>query len=188
VGEEMKWSAAMWSPRHRELVLFYPESGAEELLRTVWHEAFHQYIEYACSMIQSSVWFNEGHAQLFENTHFDMDDNVVFDVDRDAAMFIKTHLDELTEYLPVFLELDYPQFYAEAQEERTMNYRLAWSMAYFLQIGAPQVRFLPFKNLRTDYMKALVRTRNRNSALQVVLTEEMRKELIAEWREFWKRK
>jgi hypothetical protein len=188
VGEEMKWSAAMWSPRHRELVLFYPESGAEELLRTVWHEAFHQYIEYACSMIQSSVWFNEGHAQLFENTHFDMDGNVVFDVDRDAAMFIKTHLDELTEYLPVFLELDYPQFYAEAQEERTMNYRLAWSMAYFLQIGAPQVRFQPFKNLRTDYMKALVRTRDRNSAIQSVLTEEMRKELIAEWREFWKRK
>lgn len=187
-GEAMKWSAAMWSPRHRELVLYLPERGAEELLRTVWHEAFHQYVEYACSMIQSSAWFNEGHAQLFENTHFDMDGNIVFDVDRDAVVFVKEHLDELSEYLPVFLDMDYPQFYAETPEDRAMNYRLAWSVAYFLQIGAPQVRFQPFKNLRADYMKALVRTRSRDLAVQAVLTEQVRKELVAEWREFWKRR
>jgi hypothetical protein len=69
-----------------------------------------------------------------------------------------------------------------------MNYRLAWSVAYFLQIGAPQVRFQPFKNLRADYMKALVRTRSRDLAVQAVLTEQVRKELVAEWREFWKRR
>ena len=187
-GEAMKWSAAMWSPRHRELVLYLPERGAEELLRTVWHEAFHQYVEYACSMIQSCAWFNEGHAQLFENTHFDMDGNIVFDADRDAVVFVKEHLDELAEYLPVFLDMDYPQFYAETPEDRAMNYRLAWSVAYFLQIGAPQVRFQPFKNLRADYMKALVRTRSRDLAVQAVLTEQVRKELVAEWREFWKRR
>lgn len=187
VGEEMKWTAALWSPEHRELVLYYPEDGSETLLRTVWHEALHQYLEYACSMIQSSAWFNEGHAQLFENTHFDMDGNLVFDIDSEAVVFVKNHLSELAEFLPAFFDMDYQRFYAETYEERTLNYRLAWSLAYFLQIGAPEVRFQPFKNLRSDYMKALVRTRNRHRATQAVLTEQVRKELAEEWKDFWKR-
>ena len=56
VGPEMKWSAALWSPQHRELVLYCPETGSDALLRTVWHEALHQHLDYACSMIQSPAW------------------------------------------------------------------------------------------------------------------------------------
>jgi len=44
VGVEQKWTAALWSPIRRELVLYHPESGTEQLLHTVWHEAFHQYL------------------------------------------------------------------------------------------------------------------------------------------------
>ena len=35
VGWEMRWSAALWSPQHRELVLYYPPGGSETLLSTV---------------------------------------------------------------------------------------------------------------------------------------------------------
>ena len=59
----MTWSAAYWSPQRRELVAYLPPDGGQELLRTIRHEAFHQYLSYATSMISASAWLNEGYAQ-----------------------------------------------------------------------------------------------------------------------------
>ena len=187
VGPEMKWSAALWSPQHRELVLYYPEQGSEALLRTVWHEALHQHLDYACSMIQAPVWFNEGHAVLFEHTHFDLDGNVVFDTVQDAVAAIKANPSGIAELLPAFLQMDYAEFYSGSNEDRILKYHIAWSIAYFLQVGAPEVRFQPFRDLRSDMMKTLVRTRRRDEALKVVMTDDMQRELVAEWLSFWKR-
>ena len=187
VGWEMQWSAALWSPQHRELVLYYPLNGSETLLRTVWHEALHQHLDYACSLIQMPPWFNEGHAALFEHTHFDADGNPVFELDHEAVQAIKGDIASLAEFLPALLDMDYPEFYAGNNEERRLKYQLAWSLAYFLQIGAPKVRFQPFKTLRADLMREAVRTRSRNEATRIVLTDEVRKDLLAEWHAFWKR-
>lgn len=187
VGPEMQWSAALWSPQHRELVLHWPEGGSDALLQTVWHEALHQYLDYACSMIQSPVWFNEGHAVLFEHTHFDMDGNIAFDLVPAAVAAVKSNPAAIAEQLPDFLSMDYAEFYSGTQEERVLKYHIAWSIAYFLQTGAPEVRFQPFRNLRSDMLKALLRTRRRDEASKAVLTDELQKELISEWLSFWKR-
>ena len=187
VGGDMKWSAALWSPQHRERVLCYDERGAESLLRTMWHEALHQHLDYACSMKQTPPWFNEGHAELFEHTHFDMDGNIVFDPDPAAAPQIQANAAALAEMLPQLFDMDYPEFYAGTNEERILKYRLAWSLAYFLQIGAPEVRFQPFKDLRTDMMRATIRTGRRDEATRVVLTDAMRRDLVDEWLAFWKK-
>ena len=187
VGLEMKWSAALWSPQHRELVLFYPPGGSETLLRTVWHEALHQHLDYACSMIQTPPWFNEGHAELFEHTHFNMDGELVFDRNPDAVLAIQQNAAVLAESLPTLLDMDYSEFYAGTSAERQLKYQLAWSLAYFLQVGAPKVRFQPFKNLRMDLMAAVVRTRRRDEAMRAVLGGAMRKSLMEEWTAFWKR-
>ena len=40
----MTWSAAYWSPQRRELVAHLSANGEQELLRTIRHEAFHQYL------------------------------------------------------------------------------------------------------------------------------------------------
>ena len=187
VGWEMKWSAALWSPQHRELVLFYPPGGSETLLRTVWHEALHQHLDYACSMIQTPPWFNEGHAELFEQTHFNMEGELVFDPNPDAVQAIQPNAAVLAESLPALLDMDYPDFYAGSGAERQLKYQLAWSLAYFLQVGAPKVRFQPFKTLRMDLMAAVVRTQRRDEAMRRVLNGEMRKSLIEEWTAFWTR-
>ena len=187
VGWDMKWSAALWSPQHRELVLFYPLGGSETLLHTVWHEALHQHLDYACSMIQTPPWFNEGHAELFERTHFDMDGNIVFDLDHEAMQVIKLNAPALLESIPALLDMDYPEFYSGSGEEKRLKYQLSWSLAYFLQIGAPKVRFQPFKNLRSDLMAATVRTKRRDEAMRTVMNDEMRKDLIDEWLAFWKK-
>ncbi|MBO7688147.1 MAG: hypothetical protein J6V72_17315 [Kiritimatiellae bacterium] len=187
VGVEQKWTAALWSPVRRELVLYLPERGADQLLHTVWHEAFHQYLAYAGSMIDSSPWFNEGHAQLFEHSHFDRTGAIVFDRDLQAAAYVQQYAAELAQYMPAVLEMDYPAFYDGTQEEIAAKYRLAWSIAYFLEVGAPQVRFRPFENLRADYLKALVRTRSMREATAEVLAGEAREEFVAAWLDFWEK-
>lgn len=187
VGPEMQWSAALWSPQHRELVLHWPEEGSDALLQTVWHEALHQHLDYACSMIQSPAWFNEGHAVLFEHTRFDMDGNILFEPVPAAVAAIKANPAAIAEQLPALFDMDYADFYSGTTQERALKYHIAWSVAYFLQIGAPEVRFQPFKDLRSDLLHALVRTRSRSEASKAVLTGEMQKQLVAEWLYFWKR-
>jgi hypothetical protein len=187
VGVEQKWTAALWSPVRRELVLYLPETGIDQLLRTVWHEAFHQYLAYAGSMIDSSPWFNEGHAQLFEHSHFDRSGEIVFDRDVRTATFMQAYAAEMAENIPAVLAMDYAAFYDGTREEVSAKYRLAWALAYFLEVGAPNVRFRPFKRLRADYLDALVRTHSMHEATAAVLSGEAREEFVAAWLDFWKR-
>ena len=185
VGVEYQWTAAVWSPERRELVAYISDTGVDGLLKTVRHEAFHQYLAYAGCMITAAPWFNEGHAVLFENTHFDLDGEVAFDVDPNAAAIVRTGVKDFAEMLPAIMRMGYEEFYSGSDEDREAKYAIAWSIAYFLQKGAPELRFQPYKNLRADYMKALVRTRNMHEATRAVLPEEKMKEFVDDWLRFW---
>ncbi len=187
VGMEHKWTAALWDTLHRELVLYLPLDGAQGLLRTVWHEAFHQHLAYASALVTAAPWFNEGHAEMFEHSHLDRKGNVVFDRDQDAAAYVNAYAHELAEMLPEFFALDYDEFYDGTQEEILARYRLAWSLAYFLEIGAPKLRFQPFADLRRDYVKALVDTRSMEEAGRVTLDGDFRKLFISAWLDFWRK-
>ena len=188
VGVEQKNSGALWSPRHRELVLYHSVEGVDHLLREVWHEAFHQYAAYAGAMAESSPWFNEGHAELFRNASVDRKGEVVFGRDPADAAYVQEYASELADVLPALFEMDYAAFYAGTREEVRAKYRLAWSVAYFLEVGAPKIRFQPYRNFRADYMKALVETRSMDEATRRVLGEEKsRDEFVAAWLAFWRR-
>ena len=84
------------------------------------------------------------------------------------------------------MKLDYAAFYDGTQEEIAVRYRIAWSLAYFLEVGAPKVRFQPFADLRADYVKALIYTRSMDEADRAVFTDEFRAKFIAAWLDFWK--
>ena len=186
VGADAKWTAAVWCPERREMVLHYSEEGVEQLLKTVWHEAFHQYLAYAGTMLSAAPWLNEGHAELFENSHYEAEGKLVFDRPRETLDFFHGNCERLAAFVPSVLEMDYDDFYAGTQDERVAKYRLAWSIAYFLQVVAPEVRFAPFASTRADYMDALVRTHERRTATRAALPEDKRKLLVAEWLKFWR--
>ncbi len=187
VGVKHKWTAALWDSLHRELVLYLPRDGAQHLLQTVWHEAFHQYLAYAAALVTPAPWFNEGHAEMFEHSHLDGKGNVTFDKDSEASAYINAYARELAEMLPAFFTIGYDEFYGGTQEEIVARYRLAWSIAYFLEVGAPKLRFKPFAGLRRDYVKALVDTRSMAAAGEDVLADEFRKQFIAAWLNFWRK-
>lgn len=187
VGVDKEWTAALWSPEHRELVLYHPERGSEALLRTVWHEAFHQYLAYAGSMMESSPWFNEGHAELFEHTHFDGKGQLVFEREAESAAYVHEYAPALAELLPSILEMDYAAFYAGEAEDVRARYKVAWSIAYFLEVGAPKLRFQPYADFRADYLKALVETHSMREATAKVFGDEKgRDAFVAAWLAFWR--
>jgi len=185
VGVEYQWTAAVWTPERRELAAYLSDTGVDGLLKTVRHEAFHQYLAYAGCMITAAPWFNEGHAELFEYTRFNIDGEVVFDADPNAAAIVRTGVREFAEMLPAIMRMGYEEFYDGTDAEREAKYAIAWSIAYFLEKGAPEIRFQPYKDLRADYMKALVRTRNMHEATRAVLPEEKMKDFVDDWLHFW---
>ncbi len=186
VGHDKNWTAALWSPEHRELVICLADSNTDELLKTARHELFHQYLSYAAALAETAAWFNEGHAELFANSHFDKDGNIVFDTPDDKTDYIRRNIEMLAKILPFMFDMDYQTFYdGETIEEVRAKYILAWSMAYFLEVGAPDMRFDPFKNLRGDYVKKLVETRSAKDSSRAVFTPEVRNLFIYEWTRFW---
>ena len=175
----MAWTAAYWSPQRRELVAHLSENGEAELLRTIRHEAFHQYLSYATSMIPVSPWLNEGYAQYFEDT-----ESEEWDLGVDLS---DEGLKRLADVLRGVFGMDYEQFYAGSDFERRLKYRLAWSVAVFLEKGADKVRFRPFANLKRDYFAALFQTHDmRKASASAFGDADKLKLFVSEWLKFWK--
>lgn len=175
----MAWSAAYWSPARRELVAYLPPDGTAELLRTIRHEAFHQYLSYATAMLPTSPWLNEGYAQYFEDPG-----STAWGVDADLS---PEGLARLADFLPSLLALDYAAFYGGSDAERRLTYRLAWSVAVFLEKGASEVRFAPFKDVTRDYVEALLATRDPRAATAAAFRNDETVRLFqSEWLRWWK--
>ena len=179
VGEEMKWSAACWSQSRRELVAHLPAGGRDELLKTLRHESFHQYLSYAAAMITVSPWLNEGYAQYFEDV--DDDDWGLGEIPDEGRLAAFASL------IPALLQMDYERFYAGTDAERRLKYRLAWSVARFLERGAPEILKTPFADLKRDYLSALLKTRDMSLATAAAFGSVERVELfVEEWLKYWK--
>jgi hypothetical protein len=181
VGEDMQWSAAYWSSERRELVAYLPEGGSPELMKTIRHEAFHQYLAYATAMISAAPWLNEGYAQYFEDPQ-----NATWKLTTRDEKPTSEEIARYAELIPALIKMDYEEFYSGTDAERRLKYRLAWSIAYFLEKGAPLVRFQPFANLRVDYVNAILRTHDRAAATDAAFgTTERLVLFITEWKRFW---
>jgi hypothetical protein len=174
------WSAAYWCPQRRELVAYLPWDDTKGLVETIRHEAFHQYLSYATAMIATSPWLNEGYAEYFENTN-SLNWQLGFELRKDD-------LTSLAKCIPGLLRLDYPQFYDdETILGRHMKYRLAWSIAAFIENGAPKVRFNPFKDLKRNYVDTLLRTQDALKATDAAFGSKDNLDLfVSEWRRWWK--
>ena len=175
----MAWSAAYWSPSRRELVAHLPSDGEKGLLQTFRHEAFHQYLSYATAMIPVSPWLNEGYAQYFEN-----EKSLDWEL---GARPAQEDLERMSALLPALLGMDYTEFYDGTDHSRRLKYRMAWSVAVFMEKGMREVRHDPFKTFKADYMEALFETRDMHRATNAAFGGKDRLQLfVSEWLRFWK--
>lgn len=190
---DMAWSGAYWSTARRELVAHLggyatPDDAyaAAALLRTIRHEAFHQYLSYATAMQSVSPWLNEGYAQYFEED----DDPECRYADKwelpNRTRPSPEDLERFSLLLPGLMMMDYTEFYAGTDDERRLKYRLAWSIAVFLEKGAPKVRHNPFKDMKKDYFAALFKAPNMHRATEAALRGPGMDKFAGEWLAFWK--
>jgi hypothetical protein len=138
-------------------------------------------------MMQAAPWFNEGHAELFEHSFKPSatDESIKFIAPAQLATIAKGNIHNAEEILPLLMKMNYSDFYSGTQEERMTKYALAWSIAYFLEIGAPEVRFKPYETLREDYTKALLKTKDMHEATKSIFTDSKSKEFIDDYIKFW---
>ena len=179
----MAWSAAYWSPQRRELVAHLSANGEQELLRTIRHEAFHQYLSYAASMIPSSPWFNEGYAQYFEDEGLESLRGL-------EGLGVKSDedIDKIAAAISGVLMMDYEQFYGGSDFERRFKYRIAWSIVRFIEKGADEVRLKPFEGLKKRYMETLIETRDMRQATSAAFKDaDLLKRFVSEWKKYWKK-
>ena len=129
-------------------------------------------------MLPTSPWLNEGYAQYFEDP-----DSTAWGVDADLS---PEGLVRLADCLPHLFTLDSAAFYDGTDAERRLKYRLAWSVAVFLEKGAPDVRFAPFKDVTRDYVQALLATHDPHAATAAAFpSEENAKLFRTEWLRWW---
>ncbi|MBQ7188747.1 MAG: DUF1570 domain-containing protein [Kiritimatiellae bacterium] len=185
VGEDRAWTAAVWMPMRRELVLFQ-NAGIEVMLPTVQHEAFHQYISHAYAMIQPAAWFNEGHACFFEAGSLNGRGKVIFTEDLDKAYLLQDNLRAAVAKLPELLTASYQDFYAQWDGERRLNYAIAWGLCYYLQKGVPSgVAPEGYREILPRYAEALARTRDGVKATLEAFAEIDLPKFQQNFQEFW---
>ncbi len=186
VGEKLKWSGGLWMPRRRELALTQ-EFHTEEIMRTLRHESFHQYISYAWGMLTSSPWLNEGHACFFENAQIDSKGKVSFPEDPNRLPVLMDNLESAIAVIPDMFHMSYENFYdgGGTAAGRSFNYALAWGLAYYLQKGAPGERNTPFKEILPSYAAALESSRSYHEADALTFADIDMKVFQSNFKEFW---
>ena len=177
----------MWMPTRRELVLFQ-NAGLEEMMPTVQHEAFHQYLSFAYAFLQPAPWFNEGHACFFEGATLVNAKKVLLDPDLRRLTILLDNLDLATARIPLVLAADYKTFYGESQGERLLNYATAWGICYYLQKGVPSlVSPKSFYGILERHAAALRGTRDGAKATLAAFDGVEMKLFQEKFREFWLR-
>lgn len=165
----LKWTSGVWMPNKRELVI-RPLKGEsskdrrEQVLRTVYHEAFHQYLHYAFDRNESSPWYNEGTAVFFQNAKLGSSSLVTIEEDRQKAARLKKLAQANELDVEAMLRMPYNEFYDKNEEKRLENYSLAWGLIYYMRKAAIVERHSDYAGVLNRYADAIRKTESGQEA------------------------
>ena len=186
VGKGVEWSAGIWSPMRRELVIQAQGKDKEETLKIIRHEGFHQYLFYACDMIETAAWFNEGHACFFEAAETPRPGCVEIPESVRVA-YVLDHLDAAASLIPRLIHLGYDDFYKGTDQRREANYATSWALVYFLRKGLHSERYSAYAPILDTYLKALASNRDSEKATTAAFESVDMAKFQADFIDFWKR-
>lgn len=144
-------TSGYFSPSDGELVLFLAEP-LEETFATLYHEAFHQYVNQSTGGLAPQSWFDEGTGDYYSGTHFVR--GVITEVRpnwarlRDAKAALAAG-----QWTPLadLLMLDQAAYYRRPAQ----HYAQGWGLVYFLR-SSDQALARPLWGQLTDrYYRAL---------------------------------
>jgi hypothetical protein len=189
VGKNYEWSGGIWMPNKRDLVIRPMTWGSnreqrKQTLRTVYHEAFHQYVHYAMDQVTTSAWYNEGHAELFET--IEVHNHRLRLSENDAHVqqvqgLIRSHKLDLQR----LLAMSYAEFYSKDKDTLRSNYALAWAFIYYLRKDVGRERSSPVAGLLDSYADLLRETRDETKATKMAFAKFDREALQSDFSDFW---
>ena len=192
-GESGERSIGLWSPSHEELlILDMGNSARGETLKTMRHEAFHQYLHYATACGRHAVWFNEGHACFFENVSYDQKKNYVrvFDDPKDRRpAAVASDPERYARLVKEVLSLDHSEFYAGTLREVNDRYSAAWAAVYFLQKGSHAFKeFSDYADVLPAYLEAVKDGKSAQEATQLAWEKVKSRDFVADFTKFWSKR
>ena len=193
VDKGSQWTGGLWMPSTKELVIRPLDSAGsramrERILRIAYHEAFHQYLFYALDQLETSPWFNEGHAGLFDKVE-KKNRSIRILEDPSKVFFLKEMIERDAINIPALLNMSLLQFYDYENNDETVrrdNYVLAWALVYYLRKGAPLDKHSPYASLLDKYVDALWESRHAGPATDMAFAgidlDALQASLIKFWR------
>ncbi len=189
VGAEYSWTGGVWMPGRKELVIRPMGDGNRDkrknMIRLAFHEGFHQYAFYAFKQADSSLWFNEGYAELFANAVF-ANGRVKLEEDPRAMMILKGELGGPRCDLRALFHMSREQFYNPNKDVREANYAMAWGLVYYLKKGVEADPASPFSKLLSSYVEAMRKNGGKEEDATITMLEGVDiQKLEADFRRFW---
>ena len=190
VGSDYEWTGGVWIPDRKELLIRPVVEGSSQekrrsLFRLAFHEGFHQYAFYALDQANSSMWFNEGMAQFFENAVI-VNGRIRIEEDPRALGLVKTALEKGGFDLNSFFRLSRKKFYSTDPSVREANYAMAWAVVYYLKKGFGGDARSPYAGLLDNYASAMqVEGKTAEEATESMLKGVDVKTMSLDFRQFW---
>lgn len=191
VGPDHGWSAGVWLPGKKELVIKPAAWGdsnqrQETMANVVYHEAFHQYLFYAFDKIRVPAWYNEGHAAFFEGAQITKKGLDVGEMEYHRQV-VEGLIAQKKVDLRSLLVMNYDDFYTQGEEQgRREHYALAWGLVYYLRKGAPLEKSHAYDRLLDDYADSLFQARNAEEPNRKLFESVDMDQFTAAFNDFWK--
>lgn len=192
-GESGDRSIGLWSPAHEELlILDMGNSARNETLKTMRHEAFHQYLFYATGSGHHATWFNEGHACFFENVSYDAKKNYVriWDDPKDRRpAAVARDPERYARIAKDILFLSHAEFYEGTLLEVNDRYSAAWAVVYFLEKGAPSFKeFSDYAGVLPAYLAAMKDGKSAQEATRIAWEGVAQRDFVDDFVKFWNKR
>ena len=192
-GEAGDRTIGLWSPSHEELlILDMGNSARNETLKTMRHEAFHQYLFYATGSGRHAMWFNEGHACFFENVSYDAKKNYVriWDDPKDRRpAAVARDPERYARLVKEILYLSHEEFYEGTLQEVNDRYAAAWAVVYFLEKGAPSFKeFSDYAGVLPAYLAAMKEGASAQKATRIAWEGVAQRNFVDDFVKFWNKR
>ena len=137
VGPNLAGTAGIYIPRKKLLAAYVGPMTYEEVLRTVYHEGFHQFTDAFLGGIQlMRPWVSEGMAQLFEDATWA---NRKFEIGEIPSyrLHVLNNVRKADKWIRLrdLVEMDHREWGANVQTDRMLamaGYQESWSVVHFL--------------------------------------------------------
>ena len=188
-GENDEMSSGLWDPNREELLISAEDK--EQAQRTMRHEAFHQYLHYATGRGDHAIWFNEGHACLFEEVRYDAAKNTVKLIENHVrSKWVEKCPEQIAARLRPILLMSQGEYYSG---DVNLNYVSGWALVYFLERGSYACDdFKVYRDVVPRYLAAMKRGEDPNKATAYAFAavasaeRDMEKDFMRFWTKYRK--